>query len=88
MFHLNSLSVDFKLPGGSKAKEKENFVSVDCNQCHTVYGTGVDEPWGQRCLSLPLAGETGIVRSSLLCAARIKVLRLELGQLLLIGRTG
>ena len=63
MFHVNSLAVDFKLPGGDKAKGKENFVFVDCNQCHTVYGTDVDEPRGQRRLSLPLAGEARFVRS-------------------------
>ena len=63
MFHVNSFAVDFKLPGGDKAKGKKNFVFVDCNQCHTVYGTDVDEPRGQRRLSLPLAGEARLLRS-------------------------
>lgn len=71
MFRVNSSSVDFELPGGSKAKEKEIFP-LNSDQCHTVYGTGVDEPRGQRRLSLPLAGEAGVCEefSILSCEAQ------------------
>ncbi len=63
MFHVNGLAADFKLPGGDKAIGEEVFVSLNCNQCHTVYGTDLDEPKGKRRLNLPLAGEARFVRS-------------------------
>jgi len=61
--HSNSLAADFRLPGGDKARGKEVFVSLNCNQCHTVYGTDVNEPKGKRRLNLPLAGEERFVKS-------------------------
>ncbi len=63
LFQSLALGDEFRFPGGDPAAGKAAFVTLNCNQCHTVFGTDLEEPKGKRRLNLPLAAEKRFVES-------------------------
>lgn len=53
----------FRFPGGDYEDGRTAFMTLNCNQCHTVAEVVIDEPKGKRRLDLRLASEQRFVRS-------------------------
>ena len=53
----------FRLPGGDYEDGRTAFMTLNCNQCHTVAEVVIDEPKGKRRLDLRLASEQRFVKS-------------------------
>ena len=52
----------FRFPGGESEIGKGVFVSLNCNQCHTVAKTELPDPKTPRRIELNLAGQTRFVK--------------------------